>query len=919
MKLSAKLSILFLGLCALSSAQTLDVEVGQTRSRDVAFSKVNQAVNVLNGNLVRIIRTEREAHAKRIGKVNNQPALYPSTVWLTQNGQRLPFSGGGRSTRGGSGLNLVFDTTGPDALDPDLRAYLQSVYTKAQPFLDALFGAPSVGGDVAVKNADGVTPPIGNREDLMGGYYVPNAPGTPEIHFVPYTPLDERREVAAINFIHCLLLAYIGPNQYGFDAFNEGLVRAVTMRIARTPAAMITGLDSELIENVLLNTYDVEGYYDWYNQRSLGGAKFIAPNLRYEPLPDAGSVGGLFQIRYKMATAAWTKVLAEYPNFAATFNSGFYGQPGIANNVSALVSLGQATLNTLRSGDPTVEGQSFAEWFKRQYALETKTTLGLKLHVQPTPIIGNLSGNDFGPFIIAIHWFETKAGGNETLLSGRSFPIFWEGNLTLNRLFPSELGDEQIPIAGGYGSIVPNLRNEFGGSVYRSAVDVPVQDQIERVYVPVGAIATPSQPNPRDLFGTVVGANLQVGDTLRLQVTVNGNAISDVPVTRNAFGVLLNTSDFLNNARLVVRVVRNRLGNDTTLLTRKVNKGPGPLALDLRVDGEGTFTPTGGLPKGMFLLGFPLNPFASLNSEVMNVADNQLLAARYNSSKAKYELYPELESFKAGHGYFVRLDSAQPSFSVTGRVNRNIESTVALKPGWNIVSAPLAEAVTTGRVRVTRTNLFPTPWALALGEDVGLDFFQFTPGPNDAATGAPETGSFSPATQFEVGKAYFVQVLAPEGVTLSFQPAGSTGSGQSLAFAVPPATGWRLGIELKSSNQSAKAIIGQSTTASKAFDPKEDSGMPPGIGGFQVIVEDFEPMYKDIRALRAGEIYTIRLQGMTPNKLYKLDFSKLLGNVPNLTLRDPKGNNWMIRPGFAHNLLAKSSVEYIRIIVGGSN
>lgn len=918
MKLSAKFSILFLGLSALTHAQTLEVEVDQTRSRDVAFSKVNQAVNLLNGNLAKIIRAERQTKAARLGQANNLPALYPTTVWLTQNGQRLPFSGAGKASRMGTGLNLVFDTSGPGAFDPAFRTYLQSVYTKAQPFLDALFGTPAVGGNVAVKNADGVTPPIGNREDLMGGYYVPNAPGTPEIHFVPYV-LEGREEVAAINFIHCLLLAYIGPNQYGYDAFNEGLVRAVTMRIARTPAAMITGLDSELIENVLLNTYDVEGYYDWYNQRSLGGAKFIAPNLRYEPLPDAGSVGGLFQIRHKMAAGAWTKVLAEYPNFAATFNAGFYAQPGIASNAPALVALGQTTLNTLRSGDPTIEGQSFAEWFKRQYALETKTTLGLKLHVQPTPILGNLSGNDFGPFIVETHWFETKAGGNESLLSGRSFPIFWEGNLTLNRLFPGQLGDEQIPIALGYGSIVPNLRNEFGGAIYRSAIDVPVQDQIERVYVPVGAIATPSQPNPRDLFGTVVGANLQAGDTLRLQVTVNGNAISDIPVTRNAFGVLLNTSDYLNNARLVVRVVRNRLGNDTTLLTRRVNKGPGPLALDLRVDGDGTFTPSGGLPKGISLLGFPINPFASLNSEVLNVADNQLLAARYNSSKARYELYPELESFKVGHGYFVRLDAAQPSFSVSGRQNRNIESTVALKPGWNIVSAPIAEAVTKGRIRVTRTTGFPTTWNEAAGVDVGLDFFQFTPGPNDAGSGAPETGSFSPATQFEVGKAYFVQVLAPEGVTLSFQPAGSTGNSQAPVSA-PPSTGWRLGIEMKLGNQSAKAIIGQSATATKSFDPKEDSGMPPGFGnGFQVIVEDLEQMYQDVRALRAGEVFTIRLQGMTPNKLYKIDFAKLLGNLPNLTLRDPKGSNWIIRPGFGHNYVPKSSVEYIKITVGASN
>ncbi len=800
----------------------------------------------------------------------------------------------------------------------ELRTYLQEVYTKAQPFLDTLFGAPSVGGDVAVKNADGVVPPIGNREDQMGGYYVPNAPGTPEIHFPPYQ-LEDRREVAAINFIHCLLLAYIGPNQYGYDAFNAGLARAVTQRIARTPAAMISGLDSELIESVLIQTYDIEAFYDWYNQRALGGEKFIAPNLRYVPLPDAGSVGGLFKMRFKMSAAAWIKVLSEHPGFVAAYNTGFYAQPSIANDVNALIALGQTTLNALRPSDPTIEGRSFADWFKRQYALETKTTLGPKLLVEPTPVLGGLSGSDFGPFYLVAHWFETMAGGNETLLSGTSYPIIWEGNATFNRTFPTTADAERMNIAAGYGAVVPNIRDLYGGSPYRAAVEVPIQDQIERVYLPIGSIATPSQSTPRDFYGTVAGANLLVGDTLRLQVTINGSAIPDVPVNRNAFGILINTPTYLGNARLVVNVVRNRSGSDTTLLSRKVNKGPGSLALDLRMDDEATFAPAGGLPKGISFFGFPIDPFASLNSQVLSLAPSQTLAARYNSFRGRYELFPEVEPFKVGHGYFVRLDVAQPSFSVGGRIHRNIEASVALKPGWNMVSAPIAEAVTTGRVRVTRTTLFPTSWNEAVGTDIGLNFFQFVPGPADSATGVPETGTFVEASQFELGKAYFVQVLAPEGVTLSFQPAVISGGLAPTFMATATPTGWRLGIQMKLNNQAAKVVIGQSATATRSFDPKEDSGMPPGIGGFQVIVEDYEQLYKDIRGMQAGETYTLRLQGLSPNKLHRFEFTKLLGNIPSLKLIDPKGKSWIVKPGFVYNHLAKNPVEYIKIVAGGSN
>jgi hypothetical protein len=38
-------------------------------------------------------------------------------------------------------------------------------------------------------------------------------------------------------------------------------------------------------EDVLENLYDTGTWYDWFNQRALGGPIFIAPNLRDVPLP----------------------------------------------------------------------------------------------------------------------------------------------------------------------------------------------------------------------------------------------------------------------------------------------------------------------------------------------------------------------------------------------------------------------------------------------------------------------------------------------------------------------------------------------------------------------------------------------------------------------------------------------------------
>jgi hypothetical protein len=910
LKLVSHLSLLLFGLVSVASAQSLDVDVSKTRSIDDVFAKSDAAVKQLNQNVALLTKNQRATLTRAGRYFPNQPISFPSTVWLTVNGNRLPPT---RSQNRSVGLTLVFDASGPNAFDATYKQYLQDVFAQAEPFLNALFGNPAVSGNVAVKNYDAT---MGDREVVSGGYYVPNSPGTPEIRFPFYG--NDHKEVTAINFIHTLLLAYMGPSPYGFDAFREGTVRAVTMRLARTGGALPAGLDSDLIEQVLTNTYDVEGLYDWYNRRALGGSTFIAPNLRSVPLPDAGSVGGLYLLRYKMSGGAWTKLLVEHPGFISAFNTAFYGQPGNASNVPALVALGQSTLNSLRPGDPTIEGLSFAEWFRRQFILETKDTRGQKLLVEPVPVTSGLSGTDFGVFIVQANWFETSAGGNETLLSGTSYPILWEGNLTFNRVNPN-VQDEKMDIAGGYGVVVPNIKDINGGQPYRATIDVPVQDQIERVYVPVGCIATPSQPNPRDLYGTVTGANLQTGDTLRLKVVVDGVPVSDVPVVNNAFGVSIGTQDYLNNSVVVIDVVRTRNAADTTLLHRVVDKGPGALAVDLRVDSELAYPFPNGLPKGISMIGFPVDPFISLNSDVLGISDNQTLAARYNSGRAKYELYPDLEPFKIGHGYFVRMETAQPSFTVTGRIRRNVEATVALKPGWNMITTPLLEDVSTSNVRVIKTSDFPASWSESLGVDVGTDFFEFNPGTPDAASGAPETGTLTPASTFQQGKAYFVRVLAPEGITLSFAPSGGTGFGPSRAPSAAPTTGWRMKVSMAQGAQKSYAVIGQSPTATKAFDPREDSGMPPGIGGFQAIVEDYEPLFRDVRSV-GFQSYTVHLQGLTPGKVVKVDFQYLFGKVPTtFQLRDGNGKSLGSgRPGFTLSLVPKSKDMYLKVEIGGS-
>ena len=230
-------------------------------------------------------------------------------------------------------------------------------------------------------------------------------------------------------------------------------------------------------------------------------------------------------------------------------------------------------------GDGTVEGLQFPVWFARQFALDSNVVPGLHVLNEPLPITSGLAGPDFGVFLIQATLFTTDTNGNETLSSGTCYPIFSEPGFL--RLTFSNSAENKIDIAGGYGGVAPNFPDLFATQPYRVAVDLPVLDQIERVYVPAGAIATASSSAPNDLYGTVVGAPLDAGQSLVVRVSFGATTLADIPVMNATFGTLVGSSAFLGYNLLDVQLIRVAGATETVILDRVVAKGPGPLALDL--------------------------------------------------------------------------------------------------------------------------------------------------------------------------------------------------------------------------------------------------------------------------------------------------------------------------------------------------
>lgn len=854
----------------------LFVEAPTSRSAGAIADAADNAVRGFGRSVARLTAWQREFIQKTTRK--RTFVSLPSTVVITQNGvPQYPPAGSGRA----NDLNLVFDPA--RKFTPDYENFLAAVFATVESRLTATFGDPSIGGNVIISSYDA---DIGDRDAVAGGYFFYDpATQTQQIRFPEYSDaVGIKFEVAAVNFVHTLLLAYMGPKYFPFDAFTEGLVRAATMKIVRTPGALPAGLDPDLIEQVLDSTYDVGPYYDWCNQPGLGGPTFIAPNLRAAPLPIGGAVGGLYLVRYQMAGSAFLKVLGEHPNFAKEFLVRYYANPSQFTTEAQLAALGQIALNAAGGPNSTVEGRPFAEWHLRQHILDTTLAAGTKLMVQPFAITDNLSGGDFGVFGIQAHLFRTDTAGNETLLRETSYPIYWSPDFT--RVFTSAQ-DDRMDIFQGYGSVAPNfVGSAFNNEPYRVTVDIPVLDQIERVYLPAGAIATPANPTASTVFGCLTGIESGTGISYRIALTWAGGATM-IPVLNGAFGAVVTDGNFLREqARVRVDVIQTKDGADATVLTRWVNKAPGALGLTLHVDALETLAVPGGVRKGISLVGVQGRPYrASVRSLL---GDAALLGARWNPTRSRFEFLPEFAAATPGVGFFARPD-ANLLAEFSGLAVARTPVAIALKPGWNLITNPLLSEASKANIQVVVKDSFPRTFEDAiLDGQIGADIFEFLPGANDAFSGAPEKGTLIKGDTFRPGVGVYLRVFAPTGATLLFTP----GLGQTRGPGLPKPT-WSLNFSLsaatgKTKGETTSVQLARAKQATRGYDNTFDSELPPTMGGLQASLTGPNPLFRDTRGFGSLETYSLTLKGLEIGATYEVKIVPTIGKAGRFTVIDPK-------------------------------
>ena len=894
-------------------ATDLYVEVGSSYAPGVIDAAIQERAFKLSRNVA-----VSSLRARTLGGHGEVKPFLPTRVILTRNGVPLPMA----PSAGIADLVPTFDAVGPRVFPANYQTLLEDVFTEAKSTMNAVFGMPKDGGTIKIKNYD---VDIQDRYAVAGGIYVPNAPGGPEIHFPVY--LNE--ESAAVNYVHTLLLAYAGDAAYPWDVFSEGLARAATMRVVRTPSALPAALDLAQVEATLEATYDQSSYYDWYNQPALGGPSFIAPNLIDEFLPVGGSTGGIFLLRYQMAGTAWLKVLTQYPAFASEFNSRFYLNPAAYQTHPTLNALAQEVIDFLAGGaGAKVEGYEFADWALRQYIFDTDLTAGTKVLVQALPVPADSGSSDFGVYGIILNAFKTATDGDETFLAGTSYPIYFRPDFT--RFFVTAQ-DDAIPVVGAYGSVVPNFPSDtFGGDMYRVTVDVPFAGHLERVTVPAGGFSTGSNPFPNNFFGTVSGIEDPGADSYVVEIDFGGLAPVQVPVVNQAFGTDITDSEFDKAKPTTIKLLRDDGQNQTLVYQIDVNKGFGSLAIDLK---SPNIVETYDLNTvaGLDMIGVPVKPFRPSAPELLGLSVGDTLLARWNPVSAAYDLFPDIGHFLEGFGFYARPPVAD-SLEVDGWTRGVDPVAVMLQPGWNMITVPFEFDVDIDDLQATVATEAFASYALAKGDSLGLSIFGYTP-----LGGNPDSGILETVTTLEPGKAYFVRALRPEGAVLLLTPPApptpslDLGGGGSLfeggLSRLPGSWGgggftqdrsYTATVTLSSYwDTLGQVVIGQKRGGFRGIDFREDVDLPPGISEIKMGVVNDLMLFQDVRSTSAAESFEIRIEGLEPGKRYSLSIKDSNGYGKYRLVQGSTGKRFTSYGFSSFSITARSESETILVTKEG--
>jgi len=655
----------------------------------------------------------------------------------------------------------------------DFQSFLNVVYPTnvTENLLVRLYGEPAAaqrGKTLRVESnvnaGDGVyNPPPANSATEAGTIlYDPVLPGNG-------ITVELARQINNYNLVRQILIAFHGRAIFSYDAWELGFADAAALVAMYQSMGSPANFEASRFGVYLLTVYD------FFNRPDLGNAYFFTGN------DTSVSSQGLGFYRIAMAQAAWLKVWVENPAFFRSFNEEYYRRLAASTTPLSAQALKQIAVGIV----PTVEDLGFADWYRRQYVLDTSVTVGEKLWIAVLPFTTAPADQGASVALTIAQYYKTLANGDEQFLSGSGRLLaFDEKGIDITDRTP-DLVNDQVSFDEG----------ELEKAVGFTALDTPNQARISLVlrvnavesvgFFPYNVAGTDAAPS--GYFGAVVGAN-----TGQVTIQVTGSALTLPSLLRGAF-----KSSQIYPSRASVKtdftVTPNAADGGAVRTVRRnsawsfFNGKAQSFGVILETPPANTAVPvnlasTAG--NRLRMVSLPLFPMQSDEAAVFGLDPARLLMARYrpNLSPAsfsasgvtygigddRHELYPNIsQPIAPGRGFWLKLPTNLSTTVRGGEPPRTTPYEVPLLGGWNQIGNPFRSPLAVNRLKVSLNNATPVVFSIAVGRGYvapGIWRWKAEGGYERVDTGAAANQVLQP---FE---GYYIFTTQPRGVKLAFDP-----------------------------------------------------------------------------------------------------------------------------------------------------
>lgn len=702
---------------------------------------------------------------------------------------------------GFNGASVVDNNGGSVVVETFLKDFLAVLYPK----IVALYGKPAASGVVKVRSMgffeDGSATEV--QRLVFGAYNVSEN----RIYLPLYRSVDSIAHAFMLNVLH----AFHGPLALHYDAWEQGFARAAATVLARDPAF-------GFLDPTANNLYTLLPQYDLINQPALGNSTFFPPSQADIPIDGQFTIAKMLQPRLGMSGAAWLKAYIENDAFFRNFNAAYYaqadGDPALPGNVPALRAIAGAVL-------PTVEGRPFAQWFERQYVLDTSVTAGPKLYAFILPSENSATSGQ-SALIVLVH-YQTQSSGDETLRTGRAYATYFDAQGF--RIPSLGTASEQTQIEAGEGFLTTLAFPNQGFDDGRITMDFAVNGITTRTWLPSGIEGD---------VQAVLPAAGAAGDVAVDQLIVPSGATRGKTgaIARGGFGLSLGAV-FGELARTTVTVL-----NAGVTTTYRRNTGDGINWLVLAEDGAsgGVVDVAKVFPTDTLrLVSFPVRPLNPSVESALGLGAAEFVLTQWDPLRNLYEMVvpdkPVVGALTPGRGYWMRLlpnvGAVNHQISLKGVAPaRDVDFTIAAPYGWNLIGSPFADPIDLEQILVKFLENDPIPWSEAVtGNLVAAQPFAYD----------PATRAYTAASTLDGGawQGYWLRVFAPAGVTLLLPGPDAPSRAARVTRSVAPRRTqpfWSVRLRAARDGQSAAVALGAAPGATAQVDARWDTELPPDPG-----------------------------------------------------------------------------------------